>query len=263
MPSVRVGPVDVAYGVEGSGDPIVLIHGTTSSRASFALQIPALCEKYQVLTPEYPGSGETVDHEPDRALTVEELAAQAIAVADDAGADRFHVAGWSLGAVVAAAVAATAPTRVRSACLVNGWVTTDARMSFTFDFWNRLLDTSPELFARYAMADGLTAAAHAAFTNAGVEAVIPETAAAFAPGSKRQIDLDKVVDISSMLSKITAPTLVIGGIEDRWVDIAHSRQLASAIANSRLVELACGHLVPTEQAEALTQLMLEHVAAAG
>ena len=253
MPSVRVGPVDVAYGVDGSGDPIVLIHGTTSSRASFALQIPALCEKYRVLTPEYPGSGETVDHEPDRALTVEELAAQAIAVADDAGADRFHVAGWSLGAVVAAAVAAMVPTRVRSACLVNGWVTTDARMSFTFDFWNRLLDTSPELFARYAMADGLTAAAHAAFTNAGVEAVIPETAAAFAPGSKRQIDLDK---------RQTRVQITLRS-EDRWVDIAHSRQLASAIANSRLVELACGHLVPTEQAEALTQLMLEHVAAAG
>ena len=260
MPSVRVGPVDVAYGVEGSGDPFVLIHGTSSSRVSWALQAPGLAEKYQLLMPEYPGSGETVDHEPTRALTVEELAAQAIAVADDAGAERFHVAGWSLGAVVAAAVAATVPDRVRSACLVNGWATTDARMSFTFDFWNRLLAVSPELFARYAFADGLTAGAHAAATNAGVESMVPDTAAAFAPGTDRQVDLDKIVDISAMLPKITAPTLVVGGIEDRWVDIVHSRELAEKIADARLVELPCGHLLPTEQADALTQLMLEHAA---
>ena len=261
MATVGVGQVDVGYGLEGSGDPVVLVHGTTSSRLSRQLQAPALAATYQLITPEFPGSGETVDHDPSRPLTVDELAAQAIAVADAVGADRFHVAGWSLGAVVAAAIAAAVPARVRSAVLVNGWVTTDARMRFTFDFWNRLIAADPELFARYAFADGLTAGAHAMFTNEGVEALVPATATGLAPGSNRQIDLDRVVDIADRIGLITAPTLVIGGIEDRWVDIVHSRQLAAEIAHARLVELPCGHLVPTEQAEALTSLMLDHFAA--
>ena len=262
MSSVRVGSVDVAYGKDGSGDPVVLVHGTSSDRTSFALQIPGLAEKYTVITPEYSGSGQSVDHEPDAVLTVEMLAEQMLGAADDAGATRFHVAGWSLGAVVASAVAAMAPDRVKSVVLVNGWVATDARMNFTFDFWNRLFAHSPEMFARYALADGLTAASHQAFGFEGVDGLVGDFAANFAPGTKRQIDLDRVVDISAMLSKITAPTLVIGGIEDRWVDIVHSRELAEKIKNAKLVELACGHLVPTEQAEKLTSLMLEHFGSA-
>ena len=261
MATHRVGNVDVGYGLEGSGDPVVLVHGTSSSRLSWELQAPALSAKYTLITPEFPGSGETVDPDPTRPITVDELATQAIAVADACGADRFHVAGWSLGAVVAAAISAAVPSRVRSAVLVNGWVTTDARMRFTFDFWNRLLAVDPELFARYAFADGLTAGAHEAFTNEGIEALVGPMALGFAPGTNRQVDLDRVVDIADRLGAITAPTLVIGGIEDRWVDIVHSRQLANDLKGAKLVELACGHLVPTEQAETLTNLMLEHFGA--
>jgi pimeloyl-ACP methyl ester carboxylesterase len=54
---------------------------------------------------------------------------------------------------------------------------------------------------------------------------------------------------------------VIGGAEDRWVDVTHSRYLAANIAGARLVELACGHLVPTEQAGAMNDLLIEHFAA--
>ena len=52
---------------------------------------------------------------------------------DHLGIDRFHVAGYSLGAVIAAATAAEAAGRVDSATLLCGWVVSDARMVFTFD----------------------------------------------------------------------------------------------------------------------------------
>lgn len=256
MPVVRVGEVDVAYGVEGAGDPIVLLHGTTSSRASWMSVAPLLSSAFTVVTPEFPGSGDTVD--PGGPLEVLDLATQAIAVADAVGAQRFHLGGWSLGAVVAAAAASLAPQRVRSLTLVAGWARTDARMRFTFDLWQRLIDTDPELFARYAYADGMTAAAFEAAGAEGVEALVPITAATLAPGSARQIELDGRVDITARLAAITAPTLVVGGLEDRWVDVVHSRHLAAAIPDARLVELPCGHLIPMEQADPLAALILDH-----
>jgi 3-oxoadipate enol-lactonase len=239
---------------------VVLVHGTASSRDSWLLTTPVLAERFTVICPEFPGSGETTAPDGMR-LEVADLAAQALAAATAAGADRFHVAGWSLGAVVAAEIAAQAPERVRSAVLVCGWAKTDARMVFTFDLWRRLLDAGGDLFARYAFADGLTAGSFEAFGVAGVEELVPVTQENLAPGSQAQIDLDGRVDIVDRLELITAPTLVVGGVEDRWTPIEHSRYLAANIAGARLVELPCGHLIPTEQAGPLNELLGQHFAA--
>jgi pimeloyl-ACP methyl ester carboxylesterase len=159
--------------------------------------------------------------------------------------------------VVAATAASVAPARVRSLTLIAGWATTDARMRFTFDLWSRLIETDPELFARYAYADGLTAASFEALGE-GIDALVPVAAATIAPGSLRQIELDRRIDIADRLEAITCPTLVIGGVEDRWVDVVHSRHLAAAIRDSRLVELPCGHLLPMEQAGPVADLITEH-----
>jgi 3-oxoadipate enol-lactonase len=261
MGTVRVGDVDVAYAVEGRGDAVVLVHGTTSSSQGSWLQVtPVLADRFTVIAPDMPGSGATVAVE-GKAIELDDLAEQTLAAATDAGVSRFHLAGWSLGAVVAAEVAARAPDRVRSLALVCGWVRTDARQRFTFDLWRRLLEADPELFARYAFADGLTAASFDAFGVDGVEELVPAAQSEFAPGSVAQIELDTRIDIADRLGSITAPTVVIGGTEDRWTPFEQSRQLAAAIAGARLVELPCGHLIPTEQAAALNDLLLGHFGA--
>jgi pimeloyl-ACP methyl ester carboxylesterase len=255
MGTVRVGDVDVAYAVHGRGDPVVLLHGTTSSAEASWLQVtPVLAERFTVIGPDLPGSG--ASSLSGKQLELDDIVEQTLAAASDAGAERFHLAGWSLGAVVAAAVAAKAPERVRSLALVCGWVRTDARFRFTLDLWRRLIETDVELFGRYAFADGLTAGSFDALGVEGVEALLPTLA--LEPGSLAQIELDQRVDIAHLLGSITAPTLVIGGVEDRWTSIEQSRQLAAGIAGARLVELPCGHLIPTEQAAALNDLLTGH-----
>jgi pimeloyl-ACP methyl ester carboxylesterase len=258
MGTVRVGNVDVAYAVEGRGEPVVLVHGTTSSAQASWLQVtPVLAERFTVIGPDLPGSGGTVAPL-DKPLELDDIAEQTLAAATDAGAERFHLAGWSLGAVVAAAVAARAPDRVRTLALVCGWVRTDARFRFTLDLWRRLIETDPDLFARYAFADGLTAGSFEAFGVEGVESLLPTVSTELAPGSLAQIELDGRIDLSDRLASITSPTLVIGGSEDRWTSIDESRRLAADIRGARLVELPCGHLIPTEQAAALNDLLIGH-----
>ena len=229
-------------------EAFVLVHGSTGGQGHWLQVAPALGERgFDVVTPEYAqGEGDPV--------SADDLATEVLAQVD---AERFHLAGWSLGSVVAAALAANVPDRVRTLTLVNAWARTDARMRFTFDLWRRLLTTDRELFARYTFADGLTAASFEALGD-GVEGLVPVSAQMFVPGSVRHIDLDAQVDITDRLGAITAPTLVVGGREDRWVDVAHSRDLAERIAGARLVELDCGHLVPTERAAELVDLLVEH-----
>ena len=44
-------PIDVAYEVQGSGEPFVLVHGSTGSRATWMQQTPVLAERFQVVLP--------------------------------------------------------------------------------------------------------------------------------------------------------------------------------------------------------------------
>ena len=60
------------------------------------------------------------------------------------------------------------------------------------------------------------------------------------------------------LSSITAPTLVIWGEEDPWLDSGLAERLQGAIPGGALVRLpGVGRLVPEEAPEALSQLLLE------
>jgi pimeloyl-ACP methyl ester carboxylesterase len=218
-------------------------------------QAPLLAERFTVVLPEYAGGGESTT--PDRPLEIDELVDQVIGAADDAGVARFHLAGYSLGACVAAALAAAQPERVRTLALVNGWAKTDARMKFTFDLWERLYKADVDLFTRYVLADGLGRETFELFGD-GIDDMIPMMASGFAPGTALHAELDSRIDIEDRLGDITAPTLIIGGLTDRWVDIAHSRAMANAIPGAYLEELECGHVSLTEKAPEVTALLLEH-----
>ena len=60
------------------------------------------------------------------------------------------------------------------------------------------------------------------------------------------------------LASITAPTVVVHGDRDRFVDVENGRRIAALIPGSRYVELAgVGHLPPLEAPDALLELLLE------
>jgi 3-oxoadipate enol-lactonase len=259
MSVLQLGSATVGFADEGEGTPVLLFHGTTMNRTGWDMVRPEVAGRYRWVMVEFPGSGES--SMPDGPVEVDDLVAQASAVVDHLGIDRFHVAGYSLGAVAALATAAAMPDRVISCTSLCGWATTDARQRFTFGLWRRLIATSPELFMRYAVADGFTAGAIAALEPM-LEGVIAMGASTLAPGSDAQLELDERVDIADRLAAIAAPTLVIGGIDDRWVDVVHSRAVAAAVAGSRLEEVPFGHLVIQEGAAVVASLLAAHLAAA-
>jgi pimeloyl-ACP methyl ester carboxylesterase len=261
MATLNVGGRVIGYAAEGREEstPLLLFHGTTMDRAAWDMVRPAMTGTYRFVMVEFPGSGES--SMAAGPLSVEGLAADGLAVMDHLGIERFHVAGYSLGAVVALATAAIAPQRVASVTSLCGWASTDPRMKFTFDLWRRLIETDPELFMRYVVADGFTVNAISALEPMLAD-VISLGAASITPGSASHLELDEHVDISAGLANITSPALVIGAVEDRWVDISHSRHLASVILNARLEELPAGHVVIQELPVDIARLIDAHIARA-
>ena len=263
MATLQHGRDTIGYDVVGDpaagGRVVLLYHGTTQDRAAWDFVLAALPEGHDLsfVKVEFPGSGES--SMPTGPLTVDQLVDGGLAVMGQLGIDAFHVAGYSLGAVAALATAARARPRSRRSRLC-GWALSDARMIFTFDLWKRLLAADPELFMRYAVADGFTAPAIGALEPAMAD-VIGLGVASIQPGSAAQLDLDMTLDITPLLGQIGAPALIIGAEDDRWVDVSHSRSLAEAIPGARLEVLPAGHVVIQELPADVARLLHAHVTA--
>ncbi|KNB54131.1 alpha/beta fold hydrolase [Streptomyces caatingaensis] len=224
---------------------LVLIHGTGADPAQWTPLTERLTDRFTVLAPALPALP---------AGTVADLADHVVAAADEAGLERFHVAGHSLGAVVAAHIAGTRPGRVASLALHAAWAHTDTRMAAEFRHWLALLEHDAahgtNLFARMVplMAFGprywerTDEDAHEALVRAVTGMIVPETAA-------RQTETDLGVDLRPLLGRITAPTLVLASTQDRLIDGAQQQALLAGIEGARYAEIDAGHGAPGEDPE--------------
>ncbi|MFH7335931.1 alpha/beta fold hydrolase [Streptomyces sp. KHY 26] len=262
---VTAGVSKASYTVVGQGPGLVLVHGTgATAQSGWAPVIGALSDSYTIVAPDLPGSGGTRD--PGGPLVLEDLVAHVVATARDAGLDSFHLAGHSLGAVVATATAALHPARVDSLTAHGGWSRADARMVFQFRLWQRLALTDPAALARLLL---LTAMGKNTLRGWD-EAAFEQTAAGFAEqlgssrdGFARQAQADAAFDLTELLPRVTAPTLIISSADDRVVPPHHQHEMADRIPRARLVRVPGGHALPAENPALLTARLGEHLADVG
>lgn len=246
---------NIGYSLNGEGPAILAFHGTTQMSNAWDQVREACSEARTWVVFEFPGSGES--DMPSDPMQLNEIVDDAVALMKHLGHDSFHVVGYSLGAVCALHTAARHPMAVTTVTSLCGWSQSDARMRGTFDLWRRLIAISPEMFIRYALVDGYTAAT-LEMIEPMWEGAVSLAASTVQPGSDAHLELDIRVDIEEDLAKISAPTLVLGGTQDRWVDISKSAHIASQIAGSHFVELPAGHLVIGELAGDIGSLIAKH-----
>lgn len=246
---------NIGYTQVGEGPALLTFHGTTQAGNAWDQVRDACPSEFTWVSFELPGSGES--SMPTKPIELHDVVDDALALMTHLGHTTFHVAGYSLGAVTALYTAAHASDRVLTVTSLCGWATSDARMRLTFDLWRRLIAIGPDVFMRYALVDGYTAAT-LSLLEPMAETVIEMASAMIQPGSDAHLELDTRVDIDKDLELITAPALILGGTEDRWVDISHSRHLAKSIQQSQLVELPAGHLVIGELAGEIGRLIAQH-----
>lgn len=98
----------------GTGDEvIVLLHGFPESKESWTDVTPHLVEAgYRVLAPDQRGYSPDARPHGRRAYAMRNLVGDVLALADAAGADRFHLVGHDWGGGVAWATAASHPERL-------------------------------------------------------------------------------------------------------------------------------------------------------
>src|SRR4029453_18893175 len=99
MPRVRINGVELAYELQGSGDPLVMIHGAQGDRSMFAAIAPTFAQHFHVLTFDQRGSGQS--EKPDMDYSIAMLADDTAALMDQVGFPSAHIIGLSMGGRIA------------------------------------------------------------------------------------------------------------------------------------------------------------------
>jgi len=190
-------------------------------------------------------SDRTTERPPSLELEAEVVAA----VADAAGADRIELFGASLGVAAAVAFAARHPDRVSRLVLYGGWVRGSEIadpsvrahvLGLVSTHWGLGSDVLADIFAP--SADAATRAAFTAYQRAAAE---PDTVRAL-------LELAHALDLTELLPKVSAPTLVVQREQDRAAPYAQAEELAAGIRGARLVRLpGRDHLPYVGDADAL------------
>ncbi|MDX6699047.1 MAG: hypothetical protein QOE65_2444 [Solirubrobacteraceae bacterium] len=243
-------------------------HGTPSSRLDAeALARAAADGGVRLLSPDRPGTGGSA---PRPAWSVAGWAAQAAALADALGIERFAVSGWSGGGPYALACAAVLPERVTRvtvvACPAPPHDTPPGGALRELNLADRALERlsiRAPLAARAIMAPGAAVARHwpalaAALFSSGLSASDRAALAAsplrdmrFVAEAFRQGTEGAVLDYRALgtpwgfdLADVAAPVTLWHGETDRVVPAAHTPRLAARLphADPHVVPGA-GHLV--------------------
>ena len=117
---IDVNGVRTRYLYEGSGDPLVLLHGSGAFADNFYKKIDTLADPgYAVYAPDLIGHGFTdpIDFEGPPEPHMSNHVAQFV---DLMGLSRFFLAGWSMGCLMACLVYFTMPKRIRKLVLISG-----------------------------------------------------------------------------------------------------------------------------------------------
>ena len=190
---------------------------------------------------------------PDVPYLIEDMAADAVGLLDALGIEKAHIMGASMGGMIAQMVAAKWPDRVLSLTSIMSTTGNPAVGQATPEAMAVLTQrpTSNDVAAIVAhgvRAEKVIGSPGYPVSEADLSARIRrDFERSFYPaGIARQ--MAAIVgsgDRRAALRKITAPTMVIHGVDDPLVPIAGGRDTAATIPGARIVEIAgMGHNLP-------------------
>lgn len=236
----------------GSGDPVVLIHGSgpgVTAYANWRLVIPKLAPRFRVLAPDIAGFGYT-ERKSNARYDMAYWLDHVLGFLDALGIERARFIGNSFGGALTLALAARHPQRVERFILMGaagvefeitpgldevwGYQPSLAAMARMMDLLahNKNLITPDLIESRY---------------KASMRPGVQECYAKLFP-APRQRHIAALATPEALIRKIDHRVMLIHGRDDQVVPPLTSQTLHRLLANSDLVMMGnCGHWVQIEQ----------------
>ncbi len=261
---IQIDGMNVHYRDEGSGIPIVLIHGTAASLHTWDAWTEKLIKNYRVIRMDLPAFGLTGPHT-KADYSIDSYTRFLQQFLDSLEIDSFLLAGNSLGGNIAWNFTAEYPEKVNKLILVDAsgypmddehsWIFTLARTP--------LLNQIMKKFTpRFFISNNLKQV----YNNdkkIKEEIIIRYHEMALRTGN-RQAFIDRAKteynDLSAKIKNIQTPTLILWGAHDTWVPVSHAHKFKEDLPHSEIVILEnSGHIPMEENPQESLQAVLDFI----
>jgi pimeloyl-ACP methyl ester carboxylesterase len=258
-----------ALGNQGSN--VLLIHGISCSVLEWEYVIETLSKSHRVYALDLIGHGLT-DKPDELSYSIEDFTKHVIAFMDKMGLTTANLIGNSLGGRIAMECAAIAPERVSGLVLSApaavekktlfdfrlasipflGEIATAPNRIGTSKIWNSAF-VDPRFVTKALVAEKVALAK------------LPGAGKAFLKGLRNMVELGgfkaKVLaDTQAKARRITAPTLVVWGQQDRFLPILHLATLLKWMPLAKSVVIDhCGHVPMIEHADEFAKIAMAFV----
>ncbi|HEY5195061.1 MAG TPA: alpha/beta hydrolase [Solirubrobacteraceae bacterium] len=264
---------DVAYRQAGSGPVVVLVHGITSSSATWKRVMPYLAERFTVIAPDLAGHGESAKPRGDYSLGAHASSLRDLLLA--LGHERATFVGHSLGGGIAMQFSYQFPERCERLVLVDSgglgrdvnWLLRAATLPgselvLPFLAATRLLDAGARvggLLSRLGL--GLPtdleeiARGHSTLSDSAARAAFVHTLRSVVEPGGQRVDASNRLYLAEQL-----PFLLIWGERDSIIPVSHGRATHERMPNSRLeVFPHSGHFPQLDEPERFLDVLVQFI----
>jgi pimeloyl-ACP methyl ester carboxylesterase len=256
------GGIKTNYLEAGSGEHVVLIHGSgpgVTSYANWRVVIPALSEHFHVVAPDMVGFGFSERPSGIR-YGLQTWADQTVALMDTLGIDKAHLVGNSFGGAIALRIATQHPDRADKLVLMGSMgvpfpITEGLDRVWgyepSFENMRKVLDVFA--YDRALVPDELAEVRYRASMQPGFQ----ESYAAMFP-APRQRWVEGMQTPDEQIEALPHRTLIVHGREDQVIPVDNSLRLMRMVQNGDLHVFAhCGHWVQIERSAPFNKLVAD------
>lgn len=258
--SIVANGINTNYHDQGSGEPVLMIHGSGPGVTAFAnwrLTMPVLAKNFRVIAPDMVGFGYT-ERPAGVQYSMSNWVDHALGLLDALNIDSAHIVGNSFGGGLALALAIRAPQRVKRMVLMGAAGTSfpltaglDAVWGYTPSFENMRKIMDIFAYDRNLVSDELAKLRYEASIRPGYQ----ESFASMFP-APRQRWVDALASREEDIRALSHEVMLIHGREDKVIPLSASLKLFDWIPRAQLhVFGQCGHWTQIEHAGRFGQLV--------
>jgi 3-oxoadipate enol-lactonase len=262
MKKAELNNVEIAYEIEGSGEPVILIGGFSMVKEGWLQQVADLKKHFQVITFDNRGVGESTV--PTEAFTIADMAADVIGLMDHLAISNACIFGVSMGGLITQTLALDYPDRVKKAvlgCTSHGGRHAIQPQQEVMQLLASISD--PSMDPVEAARKRLPIMFSAKFIREEPEKIeqFIQMSLRYPPspqGAAGQMQALSFFNVKRRLGEIRCPVLVITGDEDRMMPPGNAQLLAEGINSAELyVVKGVGHGFFQEKPEEVNRVLID------
>lgn len=230
---IKTKEVELNVSVEGQGNPLVLVHGYTTTSNFWWHQIPDFSKYYRTVRFDLRGHGDS--GKPDGIdYTISGFEADLCGVLDALGIEKAAIFGLSMGGAVVMKFASDYPDRVAALGLISTTAHGLGRHVQADTVLSRIREVGTEQASMEVITHSFAQSTDSAIVEWAQREVV-KTPTHVAEQAIRSLD---AFDIRDRLAGFDFPTLIMVGAEDEITPLEYSKFLRSGISGSKL------HVIP-------------------